>query len=413
MKGDCDEFVKRCEVCNAETTASLTHLRSHPLTEPPRHFHTISVDHKTMARSLDSEFHYILILVCGLIRFTIAIPVPDTSADTTLRALVARVFTTHSIPFVLKSDNGQPFVSEMSETMAFYAGYRHIRSPSYNPQSNSLAEQDWHLTLPMITFALNTTVHSSTGRTLIFALFGRHPVLIPELEDADLHQPTLAGCEFVDSLALRLRRVWDSVRESAIRVKQEAIDMADRHRQRWMHAHGPGATAGINVGDYVLVRHGSADFAKNRRKHGCPALCRFRVVRVLPAVGAVQIDPAGTETQPYVNMSSSAAGRFDQPGSFVTGVQGGEHDGQVDDGDDVYIVEHIDAARQRKGPWEYRVIWEGHRDRTWETRDTLSTAGEQVQAVMREARNRAEGNQKSTKKASRARKAGANFFTAL
>eukprot|EP00965_Chrysotila_dentata_P094560 3126431-Pleurochrysis_carterae.AAC.1 len=60
--------------------------------------------------------------------------------------------------------------------MARYASYRHIRSISYNPQSNGLAEQgverisdlvrhthhlrDWHVTLPMITFALNTTVHS-------------------------------------------------------------------------------------------------------------------------------------------------------------------------------------------------------------------------------------------------------------
>eukprot|EP00965_Chrysotila_dentata_P011139 362000-Pleurochrysis_carterae.AAC.1 len=50
---------------------------------------------------------------------------------------------------------------------------------------------DWHLTLPMITFALNTTVHSNTGRTPFFALFGPHPVLIPEFKDADLHQPTL------------------------------------------------------------------------------------------------------------------------------------------------------------------------------------------------------------------------------
>eukprot|EP00965_Chrysotila_dentata_P185076 6110536-Pleurochrysis_carterae.AAC.1 len=71
-----------------------------------------------MPRSLDTEFHYVLVVVCGLTRFTIAIPVPDTSADTTLRALVAGVFTIYSISLVLKSDNGQPFVSEISEAMA-------------------------------------------------------------------------------------------------------------------------------------------------------------------------------------------------------------------------------------------------------------------------------------------------------
>eukprot|EP00965_Chrysotila_dentata_P122878 4061327-Pleurochrysis_carterae.AAC.1 len=51
---------------------------------------------------------------------------------------------------------------------------------------------------------------------------------------------------------------------------------------------------------------------------------------------------------------------------------------------------------------------------TWETDVTLSTAGEQVQAMMREARNRAEGDQlKGTRKAIRTRKAVANVFTAL
>eukprot|EP00965_Chrysotila_dentata_P169012 5581492-Pleurochrysis_carterae.AAC.1 len=68
-----------------------------------------------------------------------------------------------------------------------------------------------------------------------------------------------------------------------------------------------------------------------------------------------------------VDDGSTAAGRFDQPGSSVSDVQGCEHDGQVDHEDDVYIVEQIDAARQRRGHWEYRVIWEGYPDPTWET----------------------------------------------
>eukprot|EP00965_Chrysotila_dentata_P221061 6192169-Pleurochrysis_carterae.AAC.2 len=55
------------------------------------------------------------------------------------------------------------------------------------------------------------------------------------------------------------------------------------------------------------------------------AILRFRVARMLPAAGAVQIDPAGTGTQPYVSRrlrkkapqdwwivddGSSATGRF-------------------------------------------------------------------------------------------------------
>eukprot|EP00965_Chrysotila_dentata_P056484 1874314-Pleurochrysis_carterae.AAC.1 len=114
-----------------------------------------------------------------------------------------------------------------------------------------------------------------------------------------------------------------------------------------------------------------------------------------------------------VDDGSTAAGRFDQPGSPVTDVQGGEHDGQVVDENDVYIVEQIDAARQRRSHWEYRVIWEGYPDSTWETDVTLSTAGEQVQALMREARNRVEGEQKGTRKAAKPRKADSNLFTAL
>eukprot|EP00965_Chrysotila_dentata_P042802 1420829-Pleurochrysis_carterae.AAC.1 len=46
-------------------TATLPHVRSHSPTEPPHPFHTIYVDHKTMPRSLDTEFHYSLV-ECGM-----------------------------------------------------------------------------------------------------------------------------------------------------------------------------------------------------------------------------------------------------------------------------------------------------------------------------------------------------------
>eukprot|EP00965_Chrysotila_dentata_P041119 1364371-Pleurochrysis_carterae.AAC.2 len=106
-----------------------------------------------------------------------------------------------------------------------------------------------------------------------------------------------------------------------------------------MHAHGPGTTAGINVGDYDLVRHGSADFAKNSRK-----------VAWLSCSSTFQSGASATRRGcsfpglVVVDDGSTVAGRFDQPGSSVTDVQGGEHDGQIGDEDGLYIVEQIDAA---------------------------------------------------------------------
>eukprot|EP00965_Chrysotila_dentata_P162539 5367133-Pleurochrysis_carterae.AAC.1 len=41
----------------------------------------------------------------------------------------------------------------------------------------------WSDTLPVVTFALNSTEHLSTGMSPFFALYGRHPISLPELED--------------------------------------------------------------------------------------------------------------------------------------------------------------------------------------------------------------------------------------
>eukprot|EP00965_Chrysotila_dentata_P208880 6184953-Pleurochrysis_carterae.AAC.2 len=62
--------------------------------------------------------------------------------------------------------------------------------------------------------------------------------------------------------------------------------------------------------------------------------------------------------------------------------QASEHDRQVDNEDDC-IIEQIDAVRKRKGRWEYRVIWKGYPDPTWETAKTLA---EDAQAMMPEAK---------------------------
>eukprot|EP00965_Chrysotila_dentata_P067606 2237306-Pleurochrysis_carterae.AAC.1 len=66
--------------------------------------------------------------------------------------------------------------------------------------------RNWPDTLPMVAFALNCTEHLSTGASPFFALYGRHPIFLSELENPPLVELTETGNEFVDTLATRLRQ---------------------------------------------------------------------------------------------------------------------------------------------------------------------------------------------------------------
>ena len=98
MYADCETFVQHCEVCHARDSHQAIAVRHTPLPDPPHPFHTIYIDYKTMPRSANSEYKNILIVVCGLTRFTIAIPTKTQSAEETAAALIEHVFTTFSVP---------------------------------------------------------------------------------------------------------------------------------------------------------------------------------------------------------------------------------------------------------------------------------------------------------------------------
>ena len=90
--------------------------------------------------SKDGTKTAILIIVDGLTRFLIAEPVSRKTAEETLKALVDRVFTIHSLPSILRSDNGPEFVNELIAAFTSYAGIRHIRVLPYNAPANGRAE---------------------------------------------------------------------------------------------------------------------------------------------------------------------------------------------------------------------------------------------------------------------------------
>lgn len=191
--------------------------------EPPYPFHTIHIDHKDLSSRPSGGFSHILVVVCALTRYKVFIPVVSTSAEATFDALIERVTGIYGLPHVIVADNF--FRTELMRVMSSYLGFRATHVLPYSPQSNSTAEigvktilnalnkhtvrhADWHKSLPVLSYALNTVVHSSTGLSPFQAVFGRVPTGLTHLEMPTLERPTETGNEYVDTLGYRMACIW-------------------------------------------------------------------------------------------------------------------------------------------------------------------------------------------------------------
>ena len=357
LLSDCHLVVSHCEVCRVRDLSHQAHPRFAAMPDPPHPFHTIYIDYKDVPSSTTGAKGAILIVVDGLTRYTIALAAANKTAEETFRLLVIGVFTTHSCPSVIRSDNGPEFVNELSVEVKKYAGYRHVRVLPYNARANGKAEStvkrvqellikhcrlldNWAETLPMVCFALNCTKHSSTDHSPFYTLYGREPVLIPEMEDPSGYRVTYSGPEFLRNLVHELRRAWDTVRNASEEIRTSVIKRGERSRAHWDSSSAQDGCAGIHVGDWVLLKHGSDAHAKIRRKHGYPAYRRFRVVRIIPEAAAVELDVRGLTIQPVVsvrqckrapdewylfNDGSLSSGRYDGP-LTLAGARGNPHE---------------------------------------------------------------------------------------
>ncbi|GFY09853.1 transposon Tf2-11 polyprotein [Trichonephila clavipes] len=104
--------------------------------------------------------------------------------------LIEEVFMRHGIPRRIISDNGTQFVSAVLQQICFTLNISQNFIPIYSPQSNPVERKNrdlkprlailvgddhssWYSKLPVIRFAMNTTVCDTTGHTPAYLLFGR------------------------------------------------------------------------------------------------------------------------------------------------------------------------------------------------------------------------------------------------
>ena len=253
-------FVSQCSCQVHKRTPALPFEQHSIVVGQP--WKVVSADHLGPLPATDSGHRYILVFVDYFTRWTIAIPVPDTTADTTARVFLEQVVYQHGVPQSVITDNGTAFANSLLTELTRQLGVRKIKISPGHPQTNGRVERwnhtvttmlrsyaddyrtNWPQILPAVTFAYNTSKHSVTGHSPYFLNHGfeaRLPV------DAELSLPATDATDVASYTHSLLQTLEDG--HFAARELQERLARAQERR---MNKRTPSS---LEVGQYAYIRN--------------------------------------------------------------------------------------------------------------------------------------------------------------
>ena len=136
---------------------------------------------------------YLLTVRDSFSKWVEALPVKDSTTETTLQHLNKDFFARFGYPEQIHTDQGPQFMSHLFRAFCKDLNIKHTNTLAYNPKSNGQVERmhrdlaaiiraltnaeesdgAWEVVLPQALFALRTTVSSATGLSPHQVLFGR------------------------------------------------------------------------------------------------------------------------------------------------------------------------------------------------------------------------------------------------
>ena len=396
IEADCLDYTNACTVCADRKSRNMAKAPVVPVPTPSRPFNVIHVDHKgPLPRS--GKFSNILVVVCALTRFTLYIPVKDTTADETLKQLMARVFCVFGFPLVVVSDNGPAFVNAMHTEMARYFGYRHVPILPYNAQANGAAEAsvkrikllldrhtkgyaEWHKVLPLAQLLLNSHRHTGTRMSPYMALFGYEPVALEQLENPAL-LPTTAGSgsEWLNDIRRRMLRIHRELQTASDAIKKARAAEADARRRHEATSRSGEIKASTPYQDhYVRILRGSHEDARYVRKHGHGEAWKhkYKVLDVRPHAVRLEVPTDGSvpRINPWqlIRRCEPADEREEpplpsDPVATETGVPIAAptpQDGDSAGDDDVYEIDKVVSAEKVGNRYRLWIKWVGYHETT-------------------------------------------------
>jgi len=210
---------------------------------------------------------YILVIVDHFTKWTECFALPDIKSETVAECLVTNFIRVHALPERIHSDQGKQFESNLFQELCRRLDIDKSRTTPYHPQGDGTVERanrtlqnmlkifvnegqtDWDRLLPTSTLAYNSSVHTATGHTPYYLVFGREArmpldILYPPPANAE----TRTVDEFTNELIRCLSEAYSTVRDNLDRHHRSAKERYDRKTRApplqvgdkvWLHRNAP------------------------------------------------------------------------------------------------------------------------------------------------------------------------------
>jgi cleavage and polyadenylation specificity factor subunit 1 len=188
MRADITRWCTECTICQSVKAAPGFQRTPLPFLVSER-FHTLHVDIVGPLPSSSTGKQYLLTMLDHFTRWIEAIPITNISAETCAEKLVEHWISRYGVPVKIVSDQGTQFESRLFSSLLSRLGIEHHRTTAYHPQSNGAVERAhrtlkqclraltqegtcWEKSLPMVLFAMRTSVSEATQFPPSHLVFG-------------------------------------------------------------------------------------------------------------------------------------------------------------------------------------------------------------------------------------------------
>jgi len=274
LGAEVEKYCDSCGICQANKTSTQRPVGLlHPLPIPNRPWGSIGMDFVGPFPK-SQGYDYLWVIICRLTSMVHLVPVNMTIKASELSLIyIKEVVRLHGLPDSIVSDRDSKFTSKFWRETHRILGTKLMMSTAFHPQTDGATERanrsvgqilqtlvqpdqtDWVEKLPMVEFAINSNISSSTGFAPFELNYGYMPMFIGGITPIDPAKPGVK--RFVNLAIANLEKAHDAIIESRVTQTHQA------NKRRWEESP-------IAVGDKVYLSTENLALPKGRLRKLMP-----------------------------------------------------------------------------------------------------------------------------------------------